>query len=200
MCAKDDRRSQIIQAAFQAFAQKGYDKTSMDDIVQQSGLSKGTLYWHFKNKHDLFLAVMDTTMQQMSTGLETLIGQTELLAAERLCTLFRRLIEFVENNKQVFGLMVNAFFQSSQSDAAQDIMWQAYRQYADLIEVLIQQGIDSGEFREVDTHNVAIMLMAAGDGIAMYTLLDPDWDLHATSEALMELTIKGLKEGDSPDT
>ena len=56
---KANRRREILMAALQAFSEKGYDKTSVNDIVRVSGLSKGTLYWYFKNKQAIFVAMIE---------------------------------------------------------------------------------------------------------------------------------------------
>jgi len=54
-----------LQAALACFAQKGYYQTSMDDIVAQSELSKGALYWHFKSKQELFVALIEWFMLEL---------------------------------------------------------------------------------------------------------------------------------------
>jgi len=53
-----DRKNQILEAAFKVFIDKGYSKTTMDDIVENSGLSKGALYHYYKSKKDLFLSLI----------------------------------------------------------------------------------------------------------------------------------------------
>ena len=52
----EERRAQILQAASTCFSRKGYHQTTMDDIVEEAGLSKGGVYWHFSSKKELFLA------------------------------------------------------------------------------------------------------------------------------------------------
>ena len=52
-------KNQILEAAFKVFVKKGYSKTTMDDIVDVSGLSKGALYHYYKSKKDLFLSLID---------------------------------------------------------------------------------------------------------------------------------------------
>ena len=56
---KSDRKNQILEAAFKVFINKGYSKTTMDDIVKVSGLSKGALYHYYNSKKDLFLSLID---------------------------------------------------------------------------------------------------------------------------------------------
>jgi len=52
-------RDRILQAALQVFAEKGYHRALVDDIVQASRTSKGAVYHHFPNKEALFLALVD---------------------------------------------------------------------------------------------------------------------------------------------
>jgi AcrR family transcriptional regulator len=53
------RRAQILEAALSCFGEKGLHASKIDDIVAASGLSKGAIYWHFKSKDDIFLALFD---------------------------------------------------------------------------------------------------------------------------------------------
>ena len=53
---KDNSKNQILDAALKVVVNKGYAQTRMDDIVSQSGLSKGALYHHYPSKKDLFIA------------------------------------------------------------------------------------------------------------------------------------------------
>ena len=55
----EERRAQILEAALQCFASKGFHTATMDDLVRASGLSKGSLYWHFESKEQVFLALFD---------------------------------------------------------------------------------------------------------------------------------------------
>lgn len=193
MSAKDDSRRLILQAAFEAFAENGYDKTSMDDIVKRCGLSKGTLYWHFKNKHDLLLATINMVMADVNQSMEVILTD-DAPASERFRRVFTDSFRVFMTNKNLIGLIANFFFQSSQSPEAQKIMRDAYHLYIDRLAQLIQQGIDSGEFRPVNARMIAIMIMGAGDGIAFQTLLKPDWDIEEIIFAFIDLTIEGLKK------
>jgi AcrR family transcriptional regulator len=56
---EQDARDQILNAALSLFARQGFAHTSMNDIVRESGVSKGGVYWHFKSKDELVLAIFD---------------------------------------------------------------------------------------------------------------------------------------------
>ena len=56
---KEERQSQIMEAAMKVFTKKGFASARMDDIVEESGLSKGAIYHHYKGKKDIFLALIE---------------------------------------------------------------------------------------------------------------------------------------------
>ena len=56
---KESSKLQILDAAMHVFVKSGYSKTTMDDIVAHSGLSKGAIYHYYSSKKDLFLSLID---------------------------------------------------------------------------------------------------------------------------------------------
>jgi len=190
---KEESRQKIMQAAFEAFAEKGYSQTSMDDIVKRSGLSKGTLYWHFKNKQELFLATIEMVMKEWDEQL-ALLADAGGSSEERIRDCFSQIAAIFADSKNLIGLMVDAFFQSYQMEEAQFIMKDIYARFIGHIERIIQQGMDNGEFRAVDPHMAAVSLMAGGDGVSFYVLFDPDWNLANALNMITDLILRGLRK------
>ena len=56
--SKEKRREQIKEVALKLFIENGYSKTTMDEIVQEVGISKGGMYHHFSNKEEIFLELL----------------------------------------------------------------------------------------------------------------------------------------------
>jgi TetR/AcrR family transcriptional regulator, acrAB operon repressor len=63
-------RQQLLQAAQRVFAEKGVSRTSLQDIAQAAGASRGAIYWHFKNKADLFNAMMECATLPMEQAMQ----------------------------------------------------------------------------------------------------------------------------------
>ncbi len=63
------QKSQIIEAAITIFLEKGYDMTSVSDIIKSVKIGRGTFYKHFKNKKEIFLECIDTLLQRHSSGI-----------------------------------------------------------------------------------------------------------------------------------
>ena len=63
-------RHQLLDAAECVFAEKGVSRTSLNDIALAAGASRGAIYWHFRNKADLFNAMMERTTLPMEQALQ----------------------------------------------------------------------------------------------------------------------------------
>ncbi len=198
--SKEDSRILILRAAFDAFAEKGYDGTSMDDIVQRSGLSKGTLYWHFANKHDLFVETLNWGMRELDESITIAMQQVDRPVADRLREMFLLGTQVFTSDPRWTRLVASAFFLSAQSGEARHVLLDMYEQYIAMVDAALQQGIERGEFYPIDTHKVAIALMAGGDGIAFHSLLNPPWEVAPVMEAFIHAVLKGfVKEPPTDD-
>ena len=61
-----DNRARLKAAALAAFGEKGYEKTSIDEIARRASLATGTVYQHYRSKRQLLLALMDDLLEQLS--------------------------------------------------------------------------------------------------------------------------------------
>ena len=75
---KEDRPQEITEAAFEAFAEKGYSATKVADVAKRAGVSKGLMYLYFKTKEDLFKAVVKSVVIRRVDRLIENVETTEL--------------------------------------------------------------------------------------------------------------------------
>ena len=82
--------SLILDVAFRLFMEKGYESTSIQDIIGQlGGLSKGAIYHHFRSKEDILVAVMQRMTQESNRMLADIRDRGDLTGKEKLKTIFR---------------------------------------------------------------------------------------------------------------
>ena len=85
--------SLILDTAFRLFMEKGYERTSIQDIIDHLvGLSKGAIYHHFKSKEDILAAVVDRMTAESNHMLEEIRERTDLTGKEKLKTIFKESI------------------------------------------------------------------------------------------------------------
>ncbi len=85
--------NRILEAAFRLFMEKGYEHTSIQDIIDNlGGLSKGAIYHHFKSKEDILVAVTDKMTEESNQMLAEIRDRTDLSGKEKLRTIFKESI------------------------------------------------------------------------------------------------------------
>lgn len=201
-----ERRQEILQAVLPAFLEKGYDKTSMDDVVKISGVSKGTLYWHFKNKEALFAALIELVMRDFLLNFQ----QVSDYAAKHSATDTLRLmctswIDLMEQQPDYLKMFVDFFLQAAHHPQVKTVIATFYQEYMQLMIGIIERGIANGEFRPVNAAAVASILAGALDGLGLQLILREAWhldampDIRAILETLAETVIRGLQNEEPHD-
>jgi TetR/AcrR family fatty acid metabolism transcriptional regulator len=161
-----ERKAQIYEAAFNCFHRKGYYRTTMDDIAVESELSKGTLYWYFESKKDLFVSMLRQVMEPLGQRMASIAGQ-EGSAVDKLrasLALFRA--ESAEM-KTVFGIMMEAWALTRHDEQVENLIREIYAPYAALMTGIVQEGVSSGEFNVNYPEAMSLVLLALFDGITL---------------------------------
>src|SRR5690625_3416087 len=80
----DDRKNEILDVAERLFMSKGYAHTTVEAIIQEIGIAKGTFYYHYSSKEDVMHAVVMRIVDQIVAGAMQIVKNTELTAPEKL--------------------------------------------------------------------------------------------------------------------
>jgi AcrR family transcriptional regulator len=190
-----ERRQEILDAAMRCFARTGYHQTSMDDIVAESGLSKGTLYWYFKSKRELFFALFDRILSEMLEPLPAFI-EIDAPVVERLRILGKATTDAVINSTELTSFPLNFMMEAWLDDTVSDHYFDMLQQFANILEKLLKEGIANGELREMDTFDITWGMMAMLDGIVLYYLAGMPGDVTKVASAMMETLIEGMIKRD----
>jgi AcrR family transcriptional regulator len=187
-----ERRAQIIEAALACFMRKGFNNTTMDDIVTESGLSKGSLYWYFESKDELFSEALMSLFAQV--GEETFVAVAQCTtASDKLRALGQAAVKICRLLEGYFGLFLEFWASSSQREKTGQFWLTALEQYMGIVVGIVEEGVESGEFKPVDAEALAWAMMAAYDGLAAYSMFMPDLDLERISQVFVETLLHGLE-------
>ncbi len=190
----DERRAQIMQAATTCFARKGYHQTTMDDIVAESGLSKGSLYWYFKSKKELFLSLLNAFMEELSGELWERLADPSLSAGDKLrysCESFASMPDSI--SPEFIAIMVDFWAQTRHDDEVSRMMVEIYQPYLEQLTALIEEGVASGEFRPLNAAHLASLLIAAYDGLVLQAVVGLPIDVQEITATFLDVLLKGLK-------
>ena len=75
---QDKRKDQILRAALAVIIKNGYERSRMDDVVQESQLSKGAIYWYYKSKKDMYLDLVNFWVLRYSAQLTIWLKRIDL--------------------------------------------------------------------------------------------------------------------------
>lgn len=186
----DERKSQIINAAEDVFTKKGFDDARMDDIAEETGLSKGTLYLYFKSKDDLIIAILDRMFQREFKQLEDL-NQEGASAIDAVWQLTDLLTKDILNMLRLIPIVYQFLALAFRNKYVRKALKKYVNRYLDVLTPIIQRGIDSGEFRKVDAREVAVAMGAMIEGTLLLwvydkSIIDPEHHIRSGMKLLLE--------------
>ena len=169
----EERRKQILDAAVKVFSESGFDKTRMDDIVTESGLSKGALYWYFDSKDAIITAILENIFEDEIYHLQALVDAPGS-AADRLSQLTNSTIAEFERVAETLPITFEFYAMALRNDVVRDAIQGYFEAYLNILVPIIEQGIQSGEFRELEAFDAAVALGALMEGTVLLWVIDPD--------------------------
>jgi AcrR family transcriptional regulator len=186
----EERKTQILDAAEDVLTHKGIDEARMDDIADETGLSKGTLYLYFKSKDELIIAILDRIFFREFRELESL-NSVEMSATDALWQVVDLVTKDVTGMLRLIPIIYEFLAMAFRNRYVQRALKQYINRYMDILVPIIQRGIDSGEFRMVDARQVAIAAGAIIEGTILLWVYDksavePQRHIHSGIELLLE--------------
>jgi AcrR family transcriptional regulator len=192
--SKRETKTQILAAATSVFAQKGFAGASMNDIVRAAGLSKGGVYWHFKSKDAIIMAIFDQHFGSLIAQLDQVLAE-DGPAATKLMQLVEGAGQQSERWVAQFPWPMEFYALAARDEALNGLMARYFRAYGERLVSLVKQGIAEGEFRAVDPADTVITLEALFEGILLLWAMDPtQFDLSRQVERSVRLLLEGLQQ------
>ena len=191
---QDIRKDQIMNAAQVVVASKGYDQARMDDIVEKAQLSKGAIYWYYKSKKDIYLSLIDYWFNEYSEGVLKSLEDKDS-SSEQLKSLFEYFVDQFDQNPDTFKIMVEFWRTSGLDVDFNNKLQEIYSQFLEYIIDIIKNGIESGEFKEVDPRITALSILINIEGIHWFTLFDKSGvEAHEYINTISNFILNGLKK------
>jgi AcrR family transcriptional regulator len=152
---RDARMQRFYKTAASVFATKGYHETTVDEIAQAMGVAKGTIYYNFENKEDLYVSVVQAGVALFGQQLQQAVngGKT---TEERIANLIVCQLKFFEGESDLVSLFLTELFGN---DPLRSQL--ASRMLSDCLQIFrscIEAGIEAGDLRRIDPENATSSL------------------------------------------
>jgi AcrR family transcriptional regulator len=186
-------RDRLLETAIGMFAQKGYAGTSVREIAEQAGVSKPVLYYYFKSKEGLFLAILEMAENLQRQLLdEVLESQGNVL--DRLLMLYRRLYAGVESYRSLYKLIHGLIFGPPQGTPNYDYT-RYHRHMIDAIDKIYETGLAGGEVKKAAGGEVAVLVLSLIDFCLHMDQVQPQSADPQRPERLLRLAFQGIEKG-----
>lgn len=186
-------REKLLETAIRIFAEKGYAGTSVREIAEKAGVSKPVLYYYFKSKEGLFLAILDMAENLQKDLLAGVLKSTGSVL-DRLLILYRRLYAGINQNRNLYKMIHSLIFGPPQGAPAYDFT--RYHQHMlNVIHQIYEGGVDTGEVKKTKDGEVAYLVLSLIDFCLHMDQVQPQSSDPQRPERLLRLAYQGIKEG-----
>ncbi len=192
-------KADLLDAAERLFSAQGVANTSMMQVAEAAGVTRGAIYHHFDNKLDL----IDSMMERVSLPFDQMLEQTSQRHVDNPLALLRarllNIVELLQRDPHTQSVINILFHKCEYVDETLPIHFRHLRARNNCIEeciLLMQQAIDHGQLpKTTNAAKLVVCLVAMIDGIIYNWLLDPDYfNVVEVAEQALDTFMAGLQQ------
>jgi AcrR family transcriptional regulator len=151
---KLEKEEKILEASAKLFATRPFHEVLLSDVAAAASVGKGTIYTYFKNKDELYRAVLYRGFTELLEGLRLRLRKSAHQPRESLRVLIGEYVDYARRNPHLFELMRTVSTRPSER-----AKWAQKRQdLSDLIESIIRRGIKMGHFEDPHPELTALFI------------------------------------------
>jgi len=184
-------KRKIFETSMELFAKKGYDATSIEEITATVGVAKGTLYYHFSSKEEIFNFLISEGMKLLKNSMEIKMSKCDN-SIDKLRAVILIQVKVLVKYEDFMTILLSQIWGNEQ----RNVNCQKYvADYIKVIEGIIADGIESGEIRKIDPAISASGIFGITCSSLVYkTNEQKELDIDKTFLEFEKLVISGLKK------
>ena len=147
------QKARILTAAAKVFQAKGYQAATMDDLAKAVGMTKAAVYYYYPKKNDILLEICQSAVDGALDRIRE-VNRSEASAAERLREMIAGNVDTLTSNIEAWAVFYQEMALRRDPQARKIVA--GLTEFSTSIETVIAEGVETGEFRDVDTHLVTL--------------------------------------------
>lgn len=190
-------KSELIKQSINLFVEKGFSATSIQDIVDTIGVTKGSFYYHFKSKEALLMEIHSSYIDDLLNRQKSILDR-EKSCKDQLVKIVELIIVDIDKQGAVGQVYFREIRHLTEDNAA--IIRQKRADFRDTIESVLQDGIESGEFRR-ELHPKMITFAILGITNWSYQWFNPEGSLSVRelSALYTDFILHGIQSSELPN-
>jgi AcrR family transcriptional regulator len=193
-----DKRADIVNAGIRIFSRKGFNRCSVEDILQEAHVARATFYSYFDSKKDLFVELVDGILNNMfEIAARELGGIPQSLdeLKEKTRNAILELYKFFSENWDFSAIYIKEVMGMNPEIDYRIVEWQ--QRVAEMVKLLLNQGIEKGIFRNMDVDIVSTVVAGVPQHVGLQLfMLNKEVDLNRLADAVTDYLIYGLAARD----
>jgi AcrR family transcriptional regulator len=163
---EDQRREELIKATYFEVAEKGYSAVTLQDIAKRAGVSKGSTLYYFATKEDLFLGALEWMVNQFDIRISQAIENVED-PIEKVRALIGTIFANAHESRQFFLAYSDFVSIGTRNKRFHDLNARFYDGCCGHNRAVIEVGMKTGVFRQVELEEASVMMRALVDGLML---------------------------------
>jgi len=164
---RKNSRDKILETARSLFPRYGYNGISIREIAANAKLTTGAVYFHFKNKKDIYKAICMEAIDILINKFRDGIAKKDT-PNKKLISTFDSYLSFFEENRDYYNILMEAKADYSIEDQEFHNIAAKFQELIEVSEEPIRMGIQNKTFREVDPRMLSMLLAAVTEGMMQY--------------------------------
>ena len=191
---KEKRKEKIFRAAVWCFNKKGYYETTIDAIASRAKVSKGSIYYYFKSKKELFLELFHYRVNKYFDQLKDYIKE-EKSPDMRLRMFINKSSEFLRKNEDFFRFCLEFLSMGVREPEIRKVMTIFYKDSIDTFKQLLEEGVKSGRFKDLGSDRVARTIYFLFMSVFFtYFSVNVDFDLNKQHSFHIDNILTAIKK------
>lgn len=193
--SEEIRREEILEAALKCFSKRGYHDTRMDDIIKESGLSKGAIYWYFKGKRDIFIFLIEQHLEEDKIIWERLLKEYELGPDFLIKAGLLYLKKHFEDEK-LSPFFTEFIAESYRDKKIRKKLNKVYKRWIEMVKEAFDMVIKEGKMKKFDTESLSISLIALIEGLVeLKTIFGEKLKYEKIWRTFAKALLEGIQKG-----
>ncbi|MGB1253869.1 MAG: TetR/AcrR family transcriptional regulator [Candidatus Promineifilaceae bacterium] len=189
---KKSRQDDVYEAAARLFAEKGYHATRIQDIADELGMLKGSLYYYFNSKEDLLIKITEGHIGRIYHAIKAIV-ETGYPSRQKLMLAIDEHLRMFLEHVHVYTIFARENLEGIDPKLAQ-LVRDMNRTYQELWMQILQEGIDSGEFRpDLNPHLMMRAILAMCNYTSAWYQPSGDISVRELARQFANLIMAGVQ-------
>jgi AcrR family transcriptional regulator len=184
------RRTEIIEAAYKCFMEKGFHNTTMQDIYKATHLSPGAVYNYFSSKEDIVVGAVEMYSDWTMASVESLLKQN---TGESFINIFKFWFQTIMQSdiRDIYGVQMDFYAEAARNKVIRDAMIKNMEATGNRLAEAVKKSQQSGMFNPLlDPISTVHVMVGMVFTAAIHKMIDPDFDLEKY-ERVCEAMLNG---------